>query len=47
MIIDWFQNLGPNNKISDDDVVKLTLILFLEMTLVVMDDRTSILYWAL
>ncbi|KAK3222133.1 hypothetical protein Dsin_009158 [Dipteronia sinensis] len=48
MIVDWFRNLGPNNKISDDDhVVKLALILFLEMTLVGKDDRTSILYWAL
>ncbi|KAK2642454.1 hypothetical protein Ddye_024217 [Dipteronia dyeriana] len=43
-----FRNLGPNNKISDDDdVLKLALILFLEMTLVGKDDRTSILYWAL
>ncbi|KAK0607266.1 hypothetical protein LWI29_012338 [Acer saccharum] len=33
MIVDWFRNLGPNNKISDDDVVKLALILLLEMTL--------------
>ncbi|KAK2660578.1 hypothetical protein Ddye_007111 [Dipteronia dyeriana] len=47
MIIDWFRNLGPNNKYSDDDIVKLTLILILEMTLVGKDDRTSILYWAL
>ncbi|KAK2645937.1 hypothetical protein Ddye_021132 [Dipteronia dyeriana] len=48
MIVDWFRNLGSNNKISDDeDVVKLALILFLEMTLVRKDDRTSILYWAL
>ncbi|KAK0583591.1 hypothetical protein LWI29_038521 [Acer saccharum] len=47
MIVDWFRNLGPNNKISDDDVVKLALILLLEMTLVGKDDRTSILYWAL
>ncbi|KAK2643920.1 hypothetical protein Ddye_019115 [Dipteronia dyeriana] len=47
MIIDWFRNLGPNNKYSDDDIVKLALILILEMTLVGKDDRTSILYWAL
>ncbi|KAK2663048.1 hypothetical protein Ddye_001622 [Dipteronia dyeriana] len=48
MIVDWFRNLGHNNKISDDeDVVKLALLLFLEMTLVGKDDRTSILYWAL
>ncbi|KAK0590188.1 hypothetical protein LWI29_023734 [Acer saccharum] len=47
MIVDWFRNLGPNNKICDDDVVKLALILLLEMTLVGKDDRTSILYWAL
>ncbi|KAK2655827.1 hypothetical protein Ddye_008879 [Dipteronia dyeriana] len=45
---EYQKNLGPNNKISDDeDVVKLALILFLEMTLVGNDDRTSILYWAL
>ncbi|KAK3198322.1 hypothetical protein Dsin_021737 [Dipteronia sinensis] len=47
MIVDWFRNLGPNNKNSDDDIVKLALILILEMTLVGKDDRTSILYWAL
>ncbi|KAK0596224.1 hypothetical protein LWI29_013836 [Acer saccharum] len=47
MIVDWFWNLGPNNKITDDDVVKLALILFFEMTLVGKDDRTTILYWAL
>ncbi|KAK2662397.1 hypothetical protein Ddye_000971 [Dipteronia dyeriana] len=47
MIIDWFRNLSPNNKYSDDDIVKLALILILEMTLVGKDDRTSILYWAL
>ncbi|KAK2637233.1 hypothetical protein Ddye_032025 [Dipteronia dyeriana] len=47
MIIDWFRNLGPNNKYSDYDIVKLALILILEMTLVGKDDRTSILYWAL
>ncbi|KAK2645965.1 hypothetical protein Ddye_021160 [Dipteronia dyeriana] len=47
MIIDWFRNLGPNNKYSDDDIEKLTLILILEMTFVGKDDKTSILYWAL
>ncbi|KAK3199144.1 hypothetical protein Dsin_022559 [Dipteronia sinensis] len=47
MIIDWFRNLGPNNKNSDDDIVKFALILILEMTLVGKDDRTSILYWEL
>ncbi|KAK2642008.1 hypothetical protein Ddye_023771 [Dipteronia dyeriana] len=47
MIIDWFRNLGPNNKYSDADIVKLALILILEKTLVGKDDRTSILYWAL
>ncbi|KAK2662528.1 hypothetical protein Ddye_001102 [Dipteronia dyeriana] len=47
MMNDWFRNLGPNNKYSDDDIVKLALILILEMTLVGKDDRTSILYWAL
>ncbi|KAK3221304.1 hypothetical protein Dsin_008329 [Dipteronia sinensis] len=24
----WFRNLGPNNNVSDDDMVKLALILF-------------------
>ncbi|KAK2642552.1 hypothetical protein Ddye_024315 [Dipteronia dyeriana] len=47
MMIDWFRNLGLNNKYSDDDIVKSALILILEMTLVGKDDRTSILYWAL
>ncbi|KAK2635521.1 hypothetical protein Ddye_030313 [Dipteronia dyeriana] len=47
MIIYWFRNLGPNNKYSDDDIVKLALILILKMTLVGKDDRTSILHWAL
>ncbi|KAK3219471.1 hypothetical protein Dsin_013441 [Dipteronia sinensis] len=47
MIVDWFRNLGPNNKNRDDDIVKLALILILEMALVGKDDRTSILYWAL
>ncbi|KAK3219258.1 hypothetical protein Dsin_013228 [Dipteronia sinensis] len=47
MIIDWFRNLSPSNKNSDDDIVKLALILILEMTLVGKDDMTSILYWAL
>ncbi|KAK3219055.1 hypothetical protein Dsin_013025 [Dipteronia sinensis] len=43
----WFRNLGPNNNVSDDDMVKLALILFLEMTLVGKDDRNVIQYWAL
>ncbi|KAK3205466.1 hypothetical protein Dsin_019512 [Dipteronia sinensis] len=47
MIVDWFRNLGHNNKNSDDDIVKLALILILEMTLVGKDDKTNILYWAL
>ncbi|KAK0587509.1 hypothetical protein LWI29_024062 [Acer saccharum] len=47
MFADWFRNLGPNNNVSDDDMVKLALVLFLEMTLVGKDDRNAIQYWAL
>ncbi|KAK2658119.1 hypothetical protein Ddye_011171 [Dipteronia dyeriana] len=47
MVVDWFRNLIPNNNNSDEDMVKLALILFLEMTLVGKDDRNAILYWAL
>ncbi|KAK2663250.1 hypothetical protein Ddye_001824 [Dipteronia dyeriana] len=47
MVIDWFRNLIPNNNNSDEDMVKLALILILEMTLVGKDDRNAILYWAL
>ncbi|KAK3219770.1 hypothetical protein Dsin_013740 [Dipteronia sinensis] len=47
MFANWFRNLGPNNNVSDDDMVKLALILFLEMTLVGKDDRNVIQYWAL
>ncbi|KAK3199039.1 hypothetical protein Dsin_022454 [Dipteronia sinensis] len=43
----WFRNLGPNNNVNDNDMVKLALILFLEMTLVGKDDRNAIQYWAL
>ncbi|KAK2653336.1 hypothetical protein Ddye_013192 [Dipteronia dyeriana] len=41
------RNLGPDNNVSDDDMVKLALVLFLEMTLVGKDDRNAIMYWAL
>ncbi|KAK3188737.1 hypothetical protein Dsin_028298 [Dipteronia sinensis] len=47
MIIDWFRNLIPNNNNSDEDMVKLALILLLEMMLVGKDDRNGILYLAL
>ncbi|KAK0592836.1 hypothetical protein LWI29_026347 [Acer saccharum] len=47
MVVDWFRNLIPNNNNSDEDMVKLALILLLEMTLVGKDDRNAILYWAL
>ncbi|KAK2658180.1 hypothetical protein Ddye_004713 [Dipteronia dyeriana] len=47
MVVDWFRNLIPNNNNSDEDMVKLALILFLEMMLVGKDDRNAILYWAL
>ncbi|KAK2655284.1 hypothetical protein Ddye_008336 [Dipteronia dyeriana] len=47
MVVDWFRNLIPNNNNSDEDMVKLALIIFLEMTLVCKDDRNDILYWAL
>ncbi|KAK2659233.1 hypothetical protein Ddye_005766 [Dipteronia dyeriana] len=47
MVVDWFRNLIPNNNNSDEDMVKLALILFLEMTLVGKDDRNAILYLAL
>ncbi|KAK2637812.1 hypothetical protein Ddye_025607 [Dipteronia dyeriana] len=41
------RNLGPDNNVSDDDMVKLALVLFLEMTLVGKDDRNAVMYWAL
>ncbi|KAK2649054.1 hypothetical protein Ddye_016543 [Dipteronia dyeriana] len=47
MFGNWFRNLGPDNNVSDDDMVKLALVLFLEMTLVGKDDRNAIMYWAL
>ena len=47
MVVDWFRNLIPNNNNSDEDMVKLALILLLEMTLVSKDDGNAILYWAL
>ncbi|KAK0574148.1 hypothetical protein LWI29_018899 [Acer saccharum] len=47
MVVDWFRNLIPNNNNSDEDMVKLALILLLEMTLVGKDDRNAIIYWAL
>ncbi|KAK0608892.1 hypothetical protein LWI29_037617 [Acer saccharum] len=47
MFANWFMNLGCNNNVSDNDMVKLVLVLFLEMTLVGKDDRNSIQYWAL
>ncbi|KAK2663700.1 hypothetical protein Ddye_002274 [Dipteronia dyeriana] len=47
MFANWFRNLGPDNDVSDDDMVKLALVLFLEMTLVGKDDRNAIMYWAL
>ncbi|KAK2637744.1 hypothetical protein Ddye_025539 [Dipteronia dyeriana] len=47
MVVDWFKNLIPNNNNSDEDMKKLALILFLEMTLVDKDNRNAILYWAL
>ncbi|KAK2661747.1 hypothetical protein Ddye_000321 [Dipteronia dyeriana] len=40
-------NLGPDNNVSDDDMVKLALELFLDMTLVGKDDRNAIMYWTL
>ncbi|KAK2656182.1 hypothetical protein Ddye_009234 [Dipteronia dyeriana] len=47
MFANWFRNLGPDNNVSDDDMVKLALVFFLEMTLVGKDDRNAIMYWAL
>ncbi|KAK2656143.1 hypothetical protein Ddye_009195 [Dipteronia dyeriana] len=47
MFANWFRNLGPDNNVSDDDMVKLALVLFLEMTLVGKDDRNTIMYSAL
>ncbi|KAK2645749.1 hypothetical protein Ddye_020944 [Dipteronia dyeriana] len=47
MFASWFRNLGPDNNVSDDDMVKLALVFFLEMTLVGKDDRNAIMYWAL
>ncbi|KAK2648931.1 hypothetical protein Ddye_016420 [Dipteronia dyeriana] len=47
MFANWFRNLGLDNNVSDDDMVKLALVLFLEMTLVGKDDRNAIMYWAL
>ncbi|KAK2655343.1 hypothetical protein Ddye_008395, partial [Dipteronia dyeriana] len=47
MFANWFRNLGPDNNVCDDDMVKLALVLFLEMTLVGKDDRNAIMYWAL
>ncbi|KAK2639644.1 hypothetical protein Ddye_027439 [Dipteronia dyeriana] len=41
------RNLGPDNNVSDDDMVKLALVLFLEMTLIGKDDMNAIMYWAL
>ncbi|KAK2640268.1 hypothetical protein Ddye_028063 [Dipteronia dyeriana] len=43
----WFRNLGPDNNVSGDDMVKLALVFFLEMTLVGKNDRNAIMYWAL
>ncbi|KAK3193331.1 hypothetical protein Dsin_024641 [Dipteronia sinensis] len=47
MVVDWFRNLILNNNNSDEDMVKLALILLLKMKLVGKDDRNAILYWAL
>ncbi|KAK2648594.1 hypothetical protein Ddye_016083 [Dipteronia dyeriana] len=47
MFANWFRNLGPDNNVSDDDMVKLALVLILEMTLVGKDDRNAIMYWTL
>ncbi|KAK2662013.1 hypothetical protein Ddye_000587 [Dipteronia dyeriana] len=41
------RNIGPDNNVSDDDMVKLVLVLLLEMTLVGKDNRNAIMYWML